>query len=728
MPELVSGGPKIPVDLMTRADGGDVVFFCGAGISMGHGSKLPGFEELVDYIYADNKMKPDAVEREALHLDQPNKNLRRPLFDKALGLLERSSRLGHQALRKTVIKRLSKRRTGALNVHKALLDLSRTEQGIRLITTNFDRRFVQADRSIRNVDAAPKMPVPKRHNWASLVHLHGRIVPGRDGSNLVLTAADFGRAYLTDRWASRFVTELFREFTVIFVGYSVSDPVMGYLVDALAAERDQGARIEKAYAFADHDGSPDGIKRARDGWLAKNVAPILYDRANGHSLLEETLIEWARIRSDPFHARSQVALNDITKMPAGPNDPVVERVLWALDDSVAAEALADAPAIMDEDDYPKLEQWLEIFAQRGLLQCVAVEMKPGGTEGPALARLVDSGFEARNPQNVDRTRMHLARWIACHLHVPQVLAWTLRMGGHLHPELRTRVQIRLSEPHAYIPPKLRLLWTVLSNKEPEDNRKYLWSAELYGRARSDTEHRQLEDDAIESMSPRLVVLDGPTARLKFEQYVDRKGGPIPPIDSCGHLKVAISDGDSRHQVHKILENESVLSRHAETLTGYLDQALVLAEEDDDVYSDSSLYRPSIAAHSQNRHHDPEGLNHLIDLVRDAYLGLAKGDRARAANLLNRWSLSRQPLLRRLVLHAITEDPTSNIQLAKKILVSGRRPGIWDIELRREVLRFFRLAGSRLPRTVRTEIVNATLAGPRVRPRKPDPRYDVSTPE
>ena len=130
--------------------------------------------------------------------------------------------------------------------HAALIDLSRSEQGIRLITTNFDDRFVEAGLDRELVDAAPKLPVPKPHTWRSLVHLHGRIAPNEDGSNLVLTAADFGRAYLTEQWAARFVTELFREFTVVFAGYSVGDPVMSYMVDALAAERTMGARFEAA--------------------------------------------------------------------------------------------------------------------------------------------------------------------------------------------------------------------------------------------------------------------------------------------------------------------------------------------------------------------------------------------------------------------------------------------------------------------------------------------------
>ena len=40
--------------------------------------------------------------------------------------------------------------------------------------------------------------------------------------DMVLTDADFGRAYLTEGWAQRFLVDVFREFTVLFIGYSLS--------------------------------------------------------------------------------------------------------------------------------------------------------------------------------------------------------------------------------------------------------------------------------------------------------------------------------------------------------------------------------------------------------------------------------------------------------------------------------------------------------------------------
>ena len=50
-------------------------------------------------------------------------------------------------------------------------------------------------------------------------------------------------------------------------------------------------------------------------------------------------------------------------------------------------------------------------------------------------------------------------------------------------------------------------------------------------------------------------------------------------------------------------------------------------------------------------------------------------------------------------------------------MAGRSPGVWEWELRREVFRFFRVAGARLPRRLRVEIVRAILAGPKGKVRR-----------
>lgn len=708
MPELIAGGPTIPARLLNELDNGRVAFFCGAGISKGQGSGLPDFKELVEHVYDANHIHPESAEIEALDLSEPCPDRRRPNYDKALGLLE--GRLGFRALRGTVINQLSLPPKGELPIHKALIDLSRNEQGIRLITTNFDNRFVEAGLDEGLIDAAPKLPVPKPHTWSTLVHLHGRITLNEDGSNLVLTAADFGRAYLTERWAARFVTEVFREFTVVFVGYSVGDPVMSYMVDALAAERARGARFGTAYAFAGEDGSETDRSKARSRWSAKNIEPILYDRRDDHNMLVGTLTEWARIRKDSFHARSRIAINEMTKMPVGPDDPVTERVVWALQDPVAAEALAKEPPVKNEEEYGKFEKWLDMFVEKGLLDYVANGGEPDSEQNHSTVRLVDDGTRLADPNRLDRIRGHLAFWIARHLHVPHLLAWVLRNGGHLHPGLRDEIRRKLVEENTNIPERLRLLWTVLLNNRPTDHWKHIWTSKLYKMAASDAVRRQIEDDVIQSIAPHLVVVSGPPPNLVFQQYID--GKPISLIDTCGHLKLVSGDDDSRYHVKEIIKAPDVLSRHAETLTGQLEQVLDLGEEDDTDDPFSIWFRPSIADHQQNR--DYYEWDHLISLVRDSYLALAAANRRRAGNLLLRWVESRNLLFRRLALHALTENLKSDIHLARQLILTGRKPGLWEPEMRREVLRFFRLAGRRLPRKLRVEIVRAIHVGPKLK--------------
>ena len=222
------------------------------------------------------------------------------------------------------------------------------------------------------------------------------------------------------------------------------------------------------------------------------------------------------------------------------------------------------------------------------------------------------------------------------------------------------------------------------------------------------------------MKPRLVVRPGPDSGLAFRQYFEDDPGPIPPIDACGHLKLESGDDDTQSRIEAILGDAGTLARYAETLTGYLERAIALGVEDDEVYGESYLYRPSIVAHGQNCDHD--GWTRLIDLVRDSYFALARAKRPCAANLLHRWVASDDALFRRLALHALAEDPKSDIRLAGQLLLAGRKPGVWELNLRREVLRFFRLAGRRLPRDLRTRAVRAIHAGPTYNKRKVPPGY------
>ena len=88
-----------------------------------------------------------------------------------------------------------------------------------------------------------------------MVYLHG-LLPDGSGSlkdnllnQLIISSGDFGLAYLIERWAARFVSDLLHNYDVCFVGYSINDPVLRYMVDAMAAERTLGENTTQTWAL-----------------------------------------------------------------------------------------------------------------------------------------------------------------------------------------------------------------------------------------------------------------------------------------------------------------------------------------------------------------------------------------------------------------------------------------------------------------------------------------------
>ena len=232
MIQLIPNGPQIPEDIYSAPENDSLVFFCGAGISKNN--RLPLFHELVKKVCSKLNIN---ISKEPL-LKEAKKSGN---YDSILDLIEGDQpfSVSRQTLRKKVIEILSKD-TGKPDIHKSLLELSAlsSNKGHRLVTTNFDKLFFKAGLIKSQFDSAPKLAPPRKETWKNLTFLHGVIDTDQypEGDNLILTRRDFGLAYLHDNWASRFIIQLFQDFIVLFIGYSVTDPIMNYLVSAISYE------------------------------------------------------------------------------------------------------------------------------------------------------------------------------------------------------------------------------------------------------------------------------------------------------------------------------------------------------------------------------------------------------------------------------------------------------------------------------------------------------------
>lgn len=328
--QFVTNGPDIPDALLQAHEEGSVVFFCGAGISYPAG--LPGFKGLVEKIYQLNGTALSDIEREAF---------KRRQFDATLDLLERRLPGQRLVVRSALMQALKPklRHKSATDTHAALLRLARSREGaLRLVTTNFDRVFHTAAKRTGQAFqayAAPMLPIPKNSRWNGVVYLHGLLPEKRDDAalnSLVVTSGDFGLAYLSERWAARFVSELFRNYVVCFVGYSINDLVLRYMMDALAADRMLGEVTPQAWALGDCETGQEHRKAIE--WEAKGVTPILYNVPNGnhdHSALHQTLQAWANTYRDGVQGKEAIVVKHALARPqdSTQQDDFVGRMLWA---------------------------------------------------------------------------------------------------------------------------------------------------------------------------------------------------------------------------------------------------------------------------------------------------------------------------------------------------------------------------------------------------------------
>lgn len=468
---FIKDGPDVPERLVQEQEDGNVVFFCGAGVSYPAG--LPGFQGLVKSLYRELGESFHPVEQTAFKESR---------FDTVVYLLER--RIANPTVVReklwSILTAFDLTDPKSTETHRSLLTLSKNRHGhTRLVTTNFDRLFAAASSTLPAY-SAPLLPVPKRTRWDGIVYLHG-LLPARVDptalNHLVVSSGDFGLAYLTERWASRFVTEIFREYTVCFVGYSLNDPVLRYMVDALAADRLRGEHTQEVYAFASYKKAKKDL--IENEWNSKGVTPVLYAETKDHRYLHKTLSTWADDYRDGINGKEAIVRRYGPTLPAAVHGAdQVSRVMWAMAERSGLPAKAFA-----ELDPPAPIDWLKTLTEE---QYSDDDLMRFGVPGDATEKL-KAKFSvlsrptsyhrsrwtvlAGHPETIygasqlDRIAWELARWLATHhLDKRELLRWVIDRGGCLHPQFAHFVRTELSK--GMLPESLTTIWRIISRKRP----------------------------------------------------------------------------------------------------------------------------------------------------------------------------------------------------------------------------------------------------------------------
>ena len=293
---FIQNGPSIPDELLIARDEGRVVFFCGAGVSKAKAG-LVDFFGLIEKVIQNLRVAKDdqayRVFEQVRELSLKTEAINLISVDRIFGLLERN--FLSKDIELEVAKILKPSADADLSAHKTILNLARTPTGrVRIVTTNFDRLFEKCDSEV-NSFIPPRLPDPSHTTELDgIVYLHGRATKnydGAEGEGFVLSSSEFGRAYLSDGWATNFLQEIIGKYSVVFIGYKADDPPVQYLLEGLSKNVEQ---FQNIYAF-----ESNASIHAAANWKSKGVNAITYNQNLNHSDLWETLELWALRATNP---------------------------------------------------------------------------------------------------------------------------------------------------------------------------------------------------------------------------------------------------------------------------------------------------------------------------------------------------------------------------------------------------------------------------------------------
>lgn len=255
---MIFHNAEIPNDLISAAIFGRLVVFAGAGVSMQEPVGLPSFNSLIDRI----KDAVDPCNRiRSRRFEESNNKKNEKVYtetpEQYLSYLDRETGIVRAECR-TILS--SKGRANEL--HRNLLRLFPEPDSVKIVTTNFDECFETAlDEAKKSKKVYSSPALPYGDDFSGVVHLHGSI---NDPASMVLLAEDYGKAYVTKGWASRFLVDLFEKYHVLFIGYGCGDSPVDYLTRSIS-----GRIAGNAYALCRED-------EDSSDWRIRGVTPISF--------------------------------------------------------------------------------------------------------------------------------------------------------------------------------------------------------------------------------------------------------------------------------------------------------------------------------------------------------------------------------------------------------------------------------------------------------------------
>jgi len=571
------GDVEIPDELVEAQQRGELALFVGAGASIGAPSNLPSFWRLTETIRDESELGSIIGSLDGQALDE---------------VLDKIDQDYDVDVHLRAAKLLSPPASAPNELHRSIADLA-SSTCVRIVTTNYDRHLSSALGNSAREYVAPALPVG--NEFDGLVYLHGALGPHEENSvprNLIITARDFGAAYLTEAWAARFLERMFATYPVLFIGYSHDDVIMKYLARGL------GPQAKRRYILTDKPESND--------WSQLNITPIGYSPADAHRTLYEAVGKWAsRSRSGLLDRQRQIA--DITNS-IRPQD------LSAEQRSLVESTVTDEKSVEFFCDHARGQDWLDWIAARREFR----QLFDRKGESTAISWRLATWF-ARTYVTAETSESALTICRAA--------------GGHLGAELWDAIARQLSRVSRGQPmPETMLSWIVLLIRDAPEDEPYLQVL--------------LSKSTMPGKSAVAVAL--------FAYLTEPQLRVAPNLMGGSHFEIRVRGDD--HWLRAAWDDlfKPFFPETAFDLLAVVDQQLRRAQRDISLANGPStgtelaLLRGPIA--SSGAWDNTDSLAMLVDFARDAIESLLETESSRAESQLAAWADSDVPLLRRLALH------------------------------------------------------------------------------
>ena len=565
-----------PRPLLDALKDNRLVVFAGAGVSIPEPAGLPSFRQLAEEIARGSGETAGQDEAE----------------DRFLGRLHDKGQQVH--FQATQILQEKSPRPSCL--HHDLTALYRNLESLRIVTTNFDTLFDDAAKerfgALPEVFQAPALPLGTDFN--GIVHIHGSIHRPR---NMVLTDADFGRAYLAEGWARRFLMDLFRTFPVLFVGYGHNDTVMNYLARALPV-----GQTQPRFALA---GEAELNK-----WHTLRVKPVNFSQTDEHSYsgLYEGVSGLAK-----YVTRGvldwQTTITEIARNPPSLDQEDMDAVGDGLSDPARTRFFTEAASHLE------WVRWLDVKGH------------------------LDNLFGSGPPPMMEEATRTLGRWLAHTFakdHSDEMFELIRKHGMNIHQDFWTILAAFASQEDTPWEAKTLARWvSVLLDTTPRQQDSWFlqWLGERCieaGLTNSILDiFRKMSDTKTLSNEGQALTTQG-TNRIQEHHGLNElwERGLKPSLDEIAE---------------PLLEQivDSFRTRH---------RALCTWQQADRDWDPDSYGRNAIEPHEQDKYAKP--IDVLVNAARDSLEHLVTKQPETAANWCDRLVRSNIPILRRLAVHAL----------------------------------------------------------------------------